>query len=154
MERQKRTHRVECGKGFAPPNDGIRVGGRKCGLKLESTKSIKLYSIYKLNKNKTWSAFWQSGAFFWNFGSAAVMAILWYGGILMFGMSGKKIGTGMGPSIAFALFASGTVLFANLFGWLAGEWKGASRQTIRGFVIGMALVVAAILLIAFGVNRS
>jgi hypothetical protein len=46
------------------------------------------------------------------------------------------------------------VLFANLFGWLAGEWKGASRPTIRGFVIGMALVVAAILVIAFGVNRS
>jgi L-rhamnose-H+ transport protein len=112
-----------------------------------------IYSIYKLNKNKTWSAFWQSGAFLWNFGSAALMAILWYGGILMFGMSGKKIGGGMGPSIAFALFASGTVLFANLFGWLAGEWKGASRLTIRGFVIGMVLVVAAIVLIAFGVNR-
>ena len=113
-----------------------------------------IYSIYKLNKNKTWRTFWQSGAFFWNFGSAALMAILWYGGILMFGMSGKKIGAGLGPSIAFALFASGTVLFANLFGWLAGEWKGASRQTIRGFVIGMALVVVAILVIAFGVNRS
>jgi len=113
-----------------------------------------IYSIYKLNKNKTWSNFWQSGAFFWNFGSAGVMAILWYGGILMFGMSGEKIGTGLGPSIAFALFASGTVSFANLFGWLAGEWRGASRQTIRGFVVGMALVIAAILLIAFGVNRS
>ncbi len=113
-----------------------------------------IYSIYKLNKNTTWSAYWKSGAFFWNFGSAALMAVLWYGGILMYGMSGKRIGPGMGPSIAFALFASGTVLFANLFGWLAGEWKGASRLTIRGFVIGMALVVAAIFVIAFGVNRS
>ncbi|HZP00731.1 MAG TPA: L-rhamnose/proton symporter RhaT [Terriglobia bacterium] len=113
-----------------------------------------IYSIYKLNKNKTWSAYWKSGAVLWNLGSATVMAVLWYGGILMYGMSGKKIGAGMGPSIAFALFASGTVLFANLFGWLAGEWKGASRPTIRGFVIGMALVVAAILVIAFGVNRS
>jgi hypothetical protein len=113
-----------------------------------------IYSIYKLNKKRTWGAFSQSGVFLWNFGSAALMAILWYGGILMYGMSGRQIGGGMGPSIAFALFASGTVLFANLFGWLAGEWKGAGRLTIRGFVIGMALVVAAILLIAFGVNRS
>ena len=113
-----------------------------------------IYSVYKLNKNKTWGAYRQSGAFFLNFAWAAVMALLWYGGILMFGMSGKKIGTGLGPSIAFALFASGTVLFANLFGWLAGEWKGASRTTIRGFVIGMSLIVLAILVIAFGVNRS
>jgi hypothetical protein len=113
-----------------------------------------IYSIYRLSKNKTWGALWQSGAFFWNLGIAASMAILWYSGILMYGMSGKKIGTGLGPSIAFALFSSGTVLFANLFGWLAGEWKGASRQTIKGFVIAMTLVVAAILVIALGVNRT
>lgn len=113
-----------------------------------------IYSVYKLNKNRSWGAFTHSGAFLWNFALGASMAILWYGGILMFGMSGKKIGSGMGPSIAFALFASGTVLFANLFGWLAGEWKGASLSTVRGFVIGMALVVAAILVIAFGVDRS
>ncbi len=111
-----------------------------------------IYSIYKLNKNKTWGAYRTSGSFLWNFGLASVMAILWYGGILLFGMSGKSIGAGLGPSIAFALFASGTVTFANLFGWLAGEWRGASAKTVRGFVIGMSLVIAAILVIAFGVN--
>ncbi len=113
-----------------------------------------IYSIYKLNKKRSWGAFRHSGAFFRNFGWAASMAVLWYSGILMFGMSGKKIGTGLGPSIAFALFASGTVLFANLFGWLAGEWKGASQRTVRGFVIGMALIIGAIFVIAFGVNRN
>jgi L-rhamnose-H+ transport protein len=112
-----------------------------------------IYSVYKLNKNRTWPAFWQSGAFFRNFIWATSMAILWYSGILMFGMSGKKIGTGLGPSIAFALFTGGSILFANLFGLLAGEWEGASRATVRGLVIGMALIIAAILVIAFGVNR-
>jgi hypothetical protein len=113
-----------------------------------------IYTICRLNKNRTWGAFRHSGAFFRNFGWAASMAVLWYSGILLFGMCGKKIGTGLGPSIAYALFASSSVLFANLFGWLAGEWKGASRITVRGFVIGMAFIVAAILVIAFGVNRS
>jgi hypothetical protein len=46
------------------------------------------------------------------------------------------------------LFACGTVFFFNLFGWLAGEWKGASKQTLRGFVRGMALI----LIIAFGAS--
>ena len=113
-----------------------------------------VYAMFKLNKNKSWGDFRQSGVFLWNFGLAASMAVLWYGGTLMYGMSGKKIGSGMGPSIAYALFTSGTVLFANLFGWLAGEWKGASRLTIRGFIIGMSFVLAAILLITFGVKSS
>jgi len=103
---------------------------------------LLIYSIYKLNENRTWGIFWQSGAFFRNFGWATSMAILWYSGILMFGMSGKKIGTGLGHSIAFALFNGWSLLFANLFRWLAGEWEGASRVTIRGFMIGTALIVA------------
>jgi hypothetical protein len=44
------------------------------------------------------------------------------------------------------------VFFASLFGWIAGEWKGASSGTIRGFVLGMALIVSAILIIAFRVS--
>lgn len=108
-----------------------------------------LYSLYLLRKNR--SAGNYSNSFLWNFGMAASMALLWYSGILLYGMSSEEMGK-LGPSIAFALFGSGTVLFANLFGWLAGEWKGASRSTIRGFVEGMALIVIAVLIIAFGVH--
>jgi hypothetical protein len=68
-------------------------------------------------------------------------------------MASEELGK-MGASIAFALFSSGTILFANLFGWLAGEWKGASRQTIRGFIKGMLFIVAAICIIAFGMSMQ
>jgi len=110
-----------------------------------------IYSLYKLYKNKTLANYVTSGSLLWNLVLAASMAALWYGGILLYGMSSGEMGK-LGPSIAFALFSSGTVLFANLFGWLAGEWKGASHQTIRGFVKGMALIVLAVLIIAFGVR--
>ena len=111
-----------------------------------------VYSVVKLNRNKTWGAYRNPATWLWNAALAAVMAALWYGGILMYNSSGVKLGSNLGPSISFALFAGGTVLFASLFGWLAGEWKGASSSTIRGFVIGMALIVSAILIIAFGVS--
>jgi L-rhamnose-H+ transport protein len=111
-----------------------------------------IYSVYKLNKNRTWRAFLTSGSFAWNLALSILMAALWYGGILMYNSSAVKLGVRLGPSIAFALFASGTVLFASLFGWLAGEWKGASRQTVRGFIMGMLLIVVAILVIALGVQ--
>jgi L-rhamnose-H+ transport protein len=111
-----------------------------------------IYSIYKLNKNKTWGIFRNPGVWAWNGFLAALMAALWYGGILMYNSSGVKLGPALGPSISFALFAGGTVFFASLFGWLAGEWKGASPATIRGFITGMSLIVAAMLIIAFRVS--
>jgi L-rhamnose-H+ transport protein len=111
-----------------------------------------IFSVYKLNRNKTWSAFQNPGVWLWNLFLSALMAALWYGGILMYNSSGVKLGPSLGPSISFALFSGGTVFFASLFGWMAGEWKGASSGTIRGFVLGMALIVSAILIIAFRVS--
>jgi L-rhamnose-H+ transport protein len=111
------------------------------------------YSLYKLRQNKTSSNFRTSGAFLWNLGTATAMALLWYSGLLLYGMASEQLGK-IGASVAFALFASGTILFANLFGWLAGEWKGASRETIKGFVKGMVFIVCAICVIAFGISSQ
>jgi L-rhamnose-H+ transport protein len=112
-----------------------------------------IFSGYKLFKNKTAANFRSGNAFLWNFAMAAAMGLLWYCALLSYGMGSEKLGK-MGASVAFALFSSGTVLFANLFGWLAGEWKGASRKTIQGFIKGMAYIVGAILLIAFGLKTQ
>lgn len=108
-----------------------------------------IYSFYKMKVNHTGRAFRAGGCFIWNTALTFIMALLWYSGILMYGISSEKMGR-LGPSIAFVLFGGGTILFANLFGWLAGEWKGSSRQTVRGFLTGMGLLVAAIALVAFG----
>jgi len=112
-----------------------------------------LYSLYKLRKNHTGSNFLTNSAFAWNLGMATAMALLWYSGLLLYGMASEELGR-IGASVAFALFASGTILFANLFGWLAGEWKGASRETIKGFVKGMVFIVCAILITAFGISME
>jgi L-rhamnose-H+ transport protein len=112
-----------------------------------------LYSLYQLRRNDTGRNFLTSGAILWNLGMATAMALLWYSGLLLYGMASEQLGK-IGASVAFALFASGTILFANLFGWLAGEWKGASRETIQGFVKGMVFIVAAIFTIAFGISMQ
>jgi len=112
-----------------------------------------LFSLYKLIKNKTSRNFARSGAFLWNLVMATAMGLLWYSALLLYGMASGELGK-LGASVAFALFSSGTILFANLFGWLAGEWKGASRKTIQGFIKGMVFIVGAILIIAFGLNAQ
>ena len=111
-----------------------------------------LFSVYKLYTRRTVSKFITSGSFWWNLALSVSMALLWYSGILMYGMSSEKMGV-LGPSIAFVFFAGGTILFANFFGWLAGEWKGASPRTVRDFVLGMVLLVLAIVIVALGANR-
>jgi L-rhamnose-H+ transport protein len=79
------------------------------------------------------------------------MAVMWFLGLLLYGAAAVKMGR-LGPSIGFGLFVSGTVLFANVLGWRAGEWKGASPSVVRGFLKGMVLIVIAIFVIALGVR--
>lgn len=111
-----------------------------------------LYAFYKLYRNRTFSHFSIDRMCVRNLALSALMAALWYSGIIMYGMSSEKMGT-LGPSIAFVLFGGGTILFSNLFGWITGEWKGASYSTIRGFLAGMTFLIFAIVAVAFGMRQ-
>ncbi len=111
------------------------------------------YALFRMLKNRSAGAYAQGGHFAINTALAILMGVIWYAGVLMYGVAAGKLGR-LGPSVGFGLFVSGTVLFANLLGWLAGEWRGASAEVIRGFVKGMALVVAGIAVIAVGVAQS
>lgn len=110
-----------------------------------------LYCLYRLRQNQTFARFAAIDGLLRNCSLALSMAVMWFLALLLYGVAAVKMGR-LGPSIGFGLFVSGTVLFANLLGWRAGEWKGASASTIRGFVKGMILVIVAIFVIAFGVR--
>lgn len=110
------------------------------------------YAFYKLYRENTFQRFSYSNVFLRNVALSALMAGLWYSGIIMYGMSSERMGA-LGPSIAFVLFGGGTILFSNLFGWMSGEWNGASHSTIRGFIVGMILLLVAIVVVAFGVHQ-
>jgi L-rhamnose-H+ transport protein len=68
----------------------------------------------------------------------------------MYGMATAGLGR-LGPSLGYGLYVGGTVLFSNLVGWIAGEWRGASPAVIRGYVKGLGIIVAGIVVIAIGV---
>lgn len=110
-----------------------------------------IYCLYKFRQNRTFGRYTNSGVVVRNTSLAFLMAVVWYSGLLLYGGAAVEMGR-MGPSIGFGLFVSGTVLFANFLGWRAGEWKGASRSTVRGFLQGMTLIVLAIFVIALGVH--
>jgi L-rhamnose-H+ transport protein len=110
-----------------------------------------LYSLYLLRKNRSTRAFGQSEVLARNSSLGALMGLIWFSGVLMYGMGVTQMGR-LGPSVGYGLFVSSTVLSANFLGWLSGEWKGASPATVRGFMKGMVLIVIAVFVIAVGVS--
>jgi L-rhamnose-H+ transport protein len=112
-----------------------------------------LYCLYQMRKNQSAHPLISSGCFLRNTALAAAMGVLWYGGVLMYGMAAARMGR-LGPSVGFGLFVSGTILFANVLGYLIGEWRGAGRETVHGFLKGTLLIIAGVAVIAFAVARK
>lgn len=111
------------------------------------------YSLYRMKQRHSAATLIHSSHFLRNSGLAGLMTVLWYGGVLLYGMAAAGMGR-LGPSAGSGLYLSGTLVSANLLGWITGEWQGAGRRVIRGFLIGMALIIAGIVVIALGVART
>ena len=107
------------------------------------------YSLYRMKRNRTSSVLFQSGHFLTNTALCLLAALLWYGGVLMYGMATAGLGR-LGPSLGYGLYVGGTVLFSNLVGWIAGEWRGASPSVIGGYVKGLGIIIAGIVVMAVG----
>ena len=106
------------------------------------------YALYRMSQNRTGTTLFGSGFFLPNTALCTLAAALWYGGVLLYGMATAHLGP-FGPSVGFGVYVGGTVLFGNVIGWMVGEWQGASAGVIRGFVRGMIIILAGIIVIAF-----
>lgn len=107
-----------------------------------------LYSIYLLNRNRTWGRFAEAPG---EGSLAGVMGLLWVGSISLYGMGAVYLGE-LGTSAGWGLFQIFMILTANGSGMVTGEWKGTPRSYVRVFVAGLALLALATVIIAMG-NR-
>jgi L-rhamnose-H+ transport protein len=107
-----------------------------------------LYCLYRLARNHTWSVFrgaeWVRETFL-----GVAMALLWLGGMVGYGMGATLCGR-YGTSVGFVLLAASIILTSNLLGILTGEWKGTSRGTRRRLALGIALIVASVVILNLG----
>ncbi len=106
------------------------------------------YCVYLLVKNHTANLFMRSG---WPREAvlAIAMAFLWITAVLSYGMGATLVGAD-GTSIGYMLFTAASILFANAFGLMAGEWKGASRRTTRFLVAALAFILIAVIVLNLG----
>ena len=57
---------------------------------------------------------------------AALMGLLWYSGLVVYGMGADALGA-LGGIVGWPVFMSVDIIAGMLWGFLGGEWKGASR---------------------------
>ncbi|MBL8290191.1 MAG: hypothetical protein JNN08_00070, partial [Bryobacterales bacterium] len=77
---------------------------------------------------------------------AALMGVMWMAGMALYGAGARMLGP-LGPSLGWAILMSAMVIVANLIGLGTGEWKQAPPAARRQLVGGLALLLAAIVIL-------
>jgi L-rhamnose-H+ transport protein len=104
------------------------------------------FCAFLLKKEKTTWKFAQKGsARLYLLG--LVMAALWGGSIFVYGAATPKLGT-LGTSIGWPLSLATGLLVANMIGFALGEWKGAPRKAMTWMFCGIAILIAAIVVLS------
>lgn len=107
-----------------------------------------IYCIYLLRKNGTAQRFKEPGTgTYWAL--AAVMAVLWFGSTLLYGMSLTYVGA-LGAAVVWPAYMAMIVLIAAAAGMLTGEWKKAGKGPIRIQMAGTAILLIAIVVLSRG----
>jgi L-rhamnose-H+ transport protein len=146
--------------GFAFGGDVIRASLRHGAGPMTSTYAVwglvlgtgfipnLVYCIFLLVKNRTTNLFTRSG---WTREAALAiaMALLWITAVLGYGMGATLVGAA-GTSTGYMLFVAASILFANAFGLMAGEWKGTSVRTTRFLVAALAFILIAVIVLNLG----
>jgi L-rhamnose-H+ transport protein len=104
------------------------------------------YCIYLLRRNRTWNkGLPQDRAR--NFLYTVAMGVLWLFGFYLYGVGKTEVGE-LGGTIGWPIFMTMMVVVANIWGILTGEWKNADRRAFHYLGAGIAVIIAASLIIA------
>lgn len=103
-----------------------------------------LYCAWLMKRNRSGHRY-RTGHSHWAL--AALMAVLWVGGTLLYGRAAGQLGT-WGPILGWPLFMSLIVITATMLGMLTGEWKDSGPVPIRVQWTGVTVLVLAIFILA------
>ncbi|HEY7855196.1 MAG TPA: L-rhamnose/proton symporter RhaT [Terriglobales bacterium] len=105
-----------------------------------------IYCGYLIAKNHTGNRFSRGGtASYWLL--AGVMSLFWFGSTLLYGIGAGMLGN-LGTVLGWPVFMSLIVITANVLGLLTGEWKGTGGKPVRIMVSGLAVLIAAIVVLS------
>lgn len=114
-----------------------------------------IYCIQQNVKNKTGKEYFsvKSGVFVNNLLFCALSGVLWYS--QFFGLEMGKSFLVESPillAFSWSILMSLNVLFSNFWGIVLKEWKGCGSKTIGVLILGLAVLVASIIVVAMVQN--
>ncbi len=141
---QVRQLSLQAGTSTAMAGNGIWALSVSCGFLPNLA-----YCVYLLNKNHTWGVYREkpSGAGYTM--GASLMGILWYCGLVVYGMGTDALGA-LGSIVGWPVFMTMDIIAGMFWGFLGGEWKGASRTAFTYCIIGIVILFLAIGVIGLG----
>jgi L-rhamnose-H+ transport protein len=106
------------------------------------------YCVYLVIQNRSLRFFkasgWQREALL-----STTMALTWIGAVVIYGIGATLVGV-YGTSIGYMLFVATSILLANAFGLMTGEWKGTSARTRNFLIAAVAFILTAIVILNLG----
>ena len=88
----------------------------------------------------------EAGFDWWN---GALMGALWFVATIPYGMGAYCLGR-LGTSVGWAVSIASSLIVANVFGLLMREWIDAPARAIRTLCSGLAILIAAIVMLGIG----
>lgn len=77
------------------------------------------------------------------------MGVFHFSSQVAYGAGAYYVGR-LGTTVGFAVMISASIIIANLFGFVTGEWKTAVRSSIRVLHLGLMVLIIAVLILAYG----
>ena len=102
-----------------------------------------VYCGYLMLTRKSWPKFAARTAC--NLGWVLVMAALWVGSLVAYGIGANKLGR-LGPSVGWPILMSLNIVSSNAWGAVAGEWREAGRSATTTMITGITILLAAVVI--------
>jgi L-rhamnose-H+ transport protein len=108
------------------------------------------YCAVQLTRNRTWARFLLPGATR-EWALALAMAALWFGSVEVYGRFSSSLGP-LGPVLGWPIFLSCSIVSANVWGFLFGEWDKAPRRPRLVMGCGIAVLIAAVFILGYSAH--
>lgn len=82
-----------------------------------------------------------------NYILCALGGTMWFLQFFFYGMGESKMGNG---ASSWILHMSFIIIIANMWGLLLKEWKGVQKKTITTIIIGIATIIASVIIVGYG----
>ncbi|MGF2412656.1 L-rhamnose/proton symporter RhaT [Ferruginibacter sp.] len=82
-----------------------------------------------------------------NYLLCALGGTMWFLQFFFYGMGESKMGNG---ASSWILHMSFIILVANMWGIVLKEWKGVTKKTLTTIVIGIAVIIASVIIVGIG----